>query len=106
MQKYLSIPVTATGETSQLIAVKGILIISQATTTTVTINYDSATTADVITLTHTAMPADDVSVRDRIQDSVVSVLATAWQHPSLDVSLSGLVSAATGAVSITGIALS
>jgi len=106
MQKYLSIPVTATGETSQLIAVKGILLISQATTTTVTINYDSATTADVITLTHTAMPADDVSVRDRIQDSVVSVLAPAWQHPILDVSLLGLVSAAPGAVSITGIALS
>ena len=103
MQKYLSIPVTATGETSQLVAVKGILLITQASATTVSITYD-ASEYSIINLTHTAMPADDVSVRDRIQDSVVSVLATAWQHPSLDVTLSGLVSDAGGLVSITAIA--
>ena len=90
MQKFLSIPITATGETSQLVAVDGIVLIEQATTETVTITYGNAAAQDVVTLTHGTMAANDVTVRDRIQDSVIEALQTAWTNPKYTVSLSGL----------------
>lgn len=106
MQKFLSIPITATGETRQLLAIDGIIIVEQATTTTCTITYGgAASTQDLATITHTAMAANDVTFRDLIQDSIVSALQMSWQHPSYDVSLSTLVSAASGAVTVSGIAV-
>ena len=81
MQKFLSIPITATGETSQLVAVDGIVLIEQASTTTVTIVYGNAADQDVVTLTiGAAMAANDVSVRDRIQDSVIDLLLGGKNH--------------------------
>jgi hypothetical protein len=105
MQKFLSIPITATGETRQLLAIDGIIIVEQATTTTCTITYGGAAAQDVATITHTTMAANDVTFRDLIQDSIVSALQMSWQHPSYDVSLSTLVSAASGAVTVSGIAI-
>lgn len=101
MQKFLSIPITATGETRQLVAITGIANVVQDATTTCIINYEGGATA---TITHTAMAANDVTFRDLIQDSIVSALQMSWQHPSYDVSLSTLVSAASGAVTVTAIA--
>ncbi len=106
MQKFLSIPITAPDETSQLIAVDGIVLIEQASTTTVTITYGNAAAQDVVTLTiGGAMAANNVTVRDRIQDSVIAALQTSWTNPKYDVSLAGLSVAAGGAVTITGIAI-
>ena len=106
MQKFLSIPITATGETSQLVAIDGIVLIEQASTTTVTITYGGAAAQDVVTITlAVAMAANDVSVRDKIQDSVISALQTSWLQPKYDVSLSGLVDNAGAAAIITGIAV-
>tara|TARA_R110001632_G_scaffold221243_1_gene351619 strand:+ start:360 stop:683 length:324 start_codon:yes stop_codon:yes gene_type:complete len=106
MQKFLSIPITATGETSQIIAVDGIVLIEQASTTTVTITYGNAAAQDVLTLTiGAAMAANDVSVRDRIQDSVIEALQTSWTNPKYEVNLGGLTVAAGTAVTITGIAI-
>jgi len=105
MQKFLSIPITATGETRQLLAIDGIIIVEQTSATTCTVTYGGAAAQDVATITHTAMAADDVSFRDLIQDSIVSALSTSWQHPSYEVSLGTLVSAASGTVQVTGIAL-
>ena len=104
MQKFLSIPIA--GETRQLLAIDGIIIVEQASTTTCTIAYNNAASVqDVATITHTAMAASDVTFRDLIQDSIVSALSTSWHHPSYNVSLSTLTSAAGGTVSVTGIAL-
>jgi len=124
MQKFLSIPITATGETSQLVAIDGIVLIAatgetsqlvaidgivlieQASTTTVTITYGGAAAQDVVTITlGAAMAANDVSVRDKIQDSVIAALQTSWLQPKHDVSLSGLEDAAGAAVTVTGIAV-
>lgn len=105
MQKFLSIPITATGETRQLLAIDGIIIVEQATTTTCTITYGGAAAQDVATITHTEMAANDVTFRDLIQDSIVSALQMSWQHPSYDVSLSTLVSAASGPVTVSAIAV-
>jgi len=106
MQKFLSIPITATGETAQLIAVDGIVLIEQASTTTVTITYGNAAAQDVVTLTiGAAMAANNVTVRDRIQDSVIAALQTSWTNPKYTVSLSGLSVASGAAVTITGIAI-
>lgn len=106
MQKFLSIPITATGETSQLVAVTGIVLIEQASATTVTITYGNATAQDVVTITlAVAMAANDVSMRDKIQDSVIASLQTSWLNPKYDVSLSGLEDGAGAAVTVTGIVI-
>jgi hypothetical protein len=104
MQKFLSIPITALGETSQLVAVDGIVLI-EATTTAVVITYGNAAAQDVVTISHGTVLATDVSVRDRIQDSVIAALQTSWVNPKYDVSLAGLTLAAGGAVTVTGIAI-
>jgi hypothetical protein len=107
MQKFLSIPITATGETRQLLAADGVVIVEQTAATTVTVayNFTTGTTPAVATITHTEMAANDVTVRDRIQDSIIAALQTSWTNPKYDVSLGGLESLAGGAVTITGIVL-
>jgi len=103
MQKFLSIPLTATGETSQLVALDGLQLVDQASTTTVTLTYAGGA---VVTLTlGAAMAADDVSVRDKIQDSVVAALQTGWTKPQYDVLLFGLVDAAGAPVVITDLSI-
>jgi len=107
MKKYLSFPITATGETSQLLAVDGIIIVEQASTTTVTIAYSGSDAAtDLATITFAvAFSANDVSARDRVQDSIIAALQTSWTNPRYDVSLVGLVDNLGADAEITGIAL-
>tara|TARA_R100000655_G_scaffold26511_2_gene54543 strand:- start:8 stop:322 length:315 start_codon:yes stop_codon:yes gene_type:complete len=101
MQKFLSIPLTATGETSQLISAVDIVLIEQASTTTIVITYQGGKT-NTLTL-GAAMAANNVSVRDRIQDAVVSALQTSWTNVKHDLSLAGLVDNSGAAVTISGI---
>ena len=106
MKKFLSFPITATGETAQLLAVDGVIIVEQASTTTVTVTYGNAAAQDVATITfNAAFAANDVSARDRVQDSIIAALQTSWTNPKYDVSLSGLVDATGAAAIITGIAI-
>jgi hypothetical protein len=106
MQKFLSIPITATGETAQLVAVDSIVLIEQDAVDKVTVHYANGAAAnDVVTINHTTMAANDRTVRDRIQDSVIAALQTSWVNPKYDVSLSGLTSAAGGVVQVTSIGI-
>tara|TARA_R100001510_G_C7650320_1_gene207819 strand:+ start:516 stop:848 length:333 start_codon:yes stop_codon:yes gene_type:complete len=109
MQKFLSIPVA--GSTPQLVAVSGIILIEQlnpggGTNSSITITYGNAAAQDVVTITlGSEQAANDVSVRDRIQESVIDALQLSWHKPSLAVSLLGLVTPAGAAVTVTGIAI-
>ena len=106
MKKFLSLPITATGETSQLLAVDNIIMVEQASTTTVTVIYGNAAAQDVVTITFAAaFTANDVSARDLIQDSIIAALQTSWTNPKYDVSLSGLVDNAGDPATISGIAI-
>ena len=80
MQKFLNIPVT--NEQNQLVAVSGIVLIEQASTTTVTITY---TSGQVTTITHATAGAGDETERDAIQDAVVAALTTSWTNPAYSV---------------------
>lgn len=66
MAQFLSIPVTDEG--NQLISARNVLLVEQASTTTVTITYVSGTNA--IKLTH-ATQASGYEMRDVIQDALV-----------------------------------
>jgi hypothetical protein len=106
MQKFLEFPITATGETSQLVAINGVVLVEQASTTTVTLTYGGAAAQDVVTITlGAAMAANDVTVRDRVQDSIIDALQTSWSKPKKAVSLSGLEDASGDPVTISGIAI-
>jgi len=83
MEKFLSIPVTS--EQNQLISATGIVLIVQASTTTVVINYKSSTGTDVVTITHAAAGAGDESMRDAIQSAVVAALGTSWTYVAYQV---------------------
>tara|TARA_R100000353_G_scaffold99327_1_gene72262 strand:- start:160 stop:441 length:282 start_codon:yes stop_codon:yes gene_type:complete len=80
MQKFLNIPVT--NEQNQLVAVSGIVLIEQASTTTVVITYDGG---KATTITHATAGAGDETQRDAIQDAVVAALTTSWTNPSYNV---------------------
>ncbi len=80
MQKFLNIPVT--NEQNQLVAVSGIVLIEQASTTTVIITYDGG---KATTITHATAGAGDETQRDAIQDAVVAALSTSWTNPAYDV---------------------
>jgi hypothetical protein len=83
MEKFLSIPVT--NEQRQLLSATGIVLIVQASTTTVAVHYKSSTGTDVVTITHAAAASGNESQRDAIQDAVVSALATPWTHVAFQV---------------------
>ena len=80
MQKFLNIPVT--NEQNQLVAVSGIVLIEQASTTTVVITYDGG---KATTITHATAGAGDETQRDAIQDAVVAALTTSWTNPAYSV---------------------
>ena len=80
MQKFLNIPVT--NEQNQLVAVSGIVLIEQASTTTVIITYDGG---KATTITHATAGAGDETQRDAIQDAVVAALTTSWTNPAYNV---------------------
>jgi hypothetical protein len=85
MEKFLSIPVTS--EQNQLVSATGILLIEQASTSTVTIAYKSATTAgDIVLITHATAGAGDETMRDAIQNAVIAALQTPWTNVAYQVS--------------------
>ena len=84
MEKFLKIPVTS--EQYQLVSATGIVLIEQASTTTVTIAYKSGSTGtDVVTITHATAGAGDETMRDAIQDAVVAALQTPWYAVAFEV---------------------
>lgn len=83
MEKFLSIPVTS--EQRQLLSATGIVLIVQASTTTVTVHYKSSTGTDVVTITHAAAAAGSEAMRDAIQDAVVAALGTSWTYVAYEV---------------------
>ena len=83
MEKFLSIPVT--NEQNQLLSATGIVLIVQASTTTVTVHYKSSTGTDVVTITHATAPAGSEAMRDAIQDAVVAALGTSWTYVAYEV---------------------
>jgi CRISPR/Cas system-associated endonuclease Cas1 len=83
MEKFLSIPVT--NEQQQLVSATGIVLIVQASTTTVAIHYKSSTGTDVVTITHAAAPSGSEAMRDAIQDAVVAALGTSWTYVAYQV---------------------
>jgi len=87
MQKFLRIPVT--NEQNQLVPVDGILLIEQASTTTVTIQYKNA---GLLTITHATAGAGDETERDAVQDAVVAALKQEWTKPDYVLGASGNVS--------------
>ena len=80
MQKFLSIPVT--NEQNQLVAIDGILLVEQGSTTTVVITYQGG---KVTTLTHAAAGAGDETQRDAIEDAIVEALQTKWNEVAYQV---------------------
>jgi hypothetical protein len=83
MEKFLSIPVT--NEQRQLLSATGIVLIVQASTTTVTVHYKSSTGTDVVTITHAAAAAGSEIMRDALQDAVVAALGTSWTYVAYEV---------------------
>lgn len=84
MEKFLKIPVTS--EQYQLVSATGIVLIEQASTTTVAIAYKSGSTGtDVVTITHATAGAGDETMRDAIQDAVVAALQTPWYDVAFEV---------------------
>jgi archaellum component FlaF (FlaF/FlaG flagellin family) len=80
MEKFLSIPVTS--EQNQLVSATGIVLIEQASTTTVTITYNGG---KVVTLTHATAGAGVETERDAIQNAVIAALQTPWYKVSYQV---------------------
>jgi hypothetical protein len=83
MEKFLSIPVT--NEQNQLLSATGIVLIEQESTTTVHVHYKASTATDVVTITHAAAPAGNETMRDAIQNAVVSALTTPWTSVAFQV---------------------
>lgn len=81
MEKFLSIPVTS--EQNQLVSATGVILVEQASTTTVTITYAGG---KVVTLTHATAGAGVETERDAIQNAIVAALQTPWYKVSYQVS--------------------
>ncbi len=77
---------SATISNSQLVSGSGVLLVEQASTSTVTITYDGAASADVVTLTHVPVASGSEAVRDLIEDAIVKGYSSSWTDVSHDVS--------------------
>tara|TARA_R100000781_G_scaffold113591_1_gene82385 strand:- start:253 stop:573 length:321 start_codon:yes stop_codon:yes gene_type:complete len=86
MEKFLRIPVT--NEQTQLVPATDVLLVAQATTTTVTILYKGGVQ---LTLTHATAGAGVETERDAIQDAIEAVLKQPWNDPIYVVGRSGYI---------------
>jgi len=77
---------SGTVSNSQLVSGSGVLLVEQASTSTVTITYDAAAATDVVTLTHTPVASGSEAVRDLIEESIVKGYSSSWTDVSHDVS--------------------
>ena len=77
---------SGTVNNSQLVSGSGVLLVEQASTSTVTITYEGAASADVVTLTHTPVASGSEAVRDLIEESIVKGYSSSWTDVSHDVS--------------------
>ena len=91
MEKFLSIAVTA--EQTQNTSATGILIVEQASTTTVTVLYKGGIQ---VTITHATAGAGDETARDGIQTAIAAALSTDWTKPVYSVPSSSLPYAVSG----------
>jgi hypothetical protein len=80
MEKFLSIPVTS--EQNQLVSANNVILVEQASTTTVTITYAGG---KVVTLTHATAGAGVETERDAIQAAIVAALQSPWYSVSYQV---------------------
>jgi hypothetical protein len=81
MEKFLSIPVT--DEQNQLVSANNVILVEQASATTVTITYAGG---KVVTLTHATAGAVTVETeRDAIQAAIVAALQSPWYSVSYQV---------------------
>jgi len=79
MQKFFLLLIT--NEQNYIINCNNVLLVKQASTTTVTITYGSGSTgADVLTLTHATAGSGDESMKDWVQTQIVEALKTPWQE--------------------------
>ena len=88
--KFLSIPVT--DEQKQLVSADDVILLEQASTTTVTISYQGG---KVVTVTNAALGANIESMRDYLQDSIVFAQQQPWHQvkyecDALPVAVSGI----------------
>lgn len=81
MEKFLSIPVTS--EQNQLVSANNVILVEQASTTTVTIMYAGG---KLVTITHATAGAGVETERDAIQAAIVAALQTPWYTVSYQVS--------------------
>lgn len=79
MEKFLNIVVT--NEQSQLVSVKDIILLEQATATTTTITYHGG---KVVTLTHATVGSGNETMRDEVETNIVNALATTWDRVAID----------------------
>lgn len=78
---------SGTVSNSQLVSGSGVLLVEQASTSTVTITYEGAAAADVVTLTHTPVASGSEAVRDLIEEAIVKGYSSSWTDVSHDVSV-------------------
>ena len=83
MEKFLSIPVT--NEQRQLVSATGIVLIEQETTGTLHVHYKASVASDVVVIAHATAPAGDETMRDAIQNAVISALQTPWTAVAYEV---------------------
>lgn len=70
-----------------MVSATGIILIEQASTTTVTITYKGGNTGTaVVTITHADAGAGSETMRDAIQNAVLAALQTPWTKPAYAVS--------------------
>ena len=78
---------SATLSNSQLVSASGVLLVEQASTSTVTITYDSpSSSADVVTLTHNPVSAGSEAVRDLVEAKISEAYTSSWTNISHDLS--------------------
>tara|TARA_R110002167_G_scaffold286657_1_gene491577 strand:+ start:753 stop:1082 length:330 start_codon:yes stop_codon:yes gene_type:complete len=87
MEKFIRIPVTGSAQGVMAPIAEIINIVPNASTTTLTWNYQNAAAAfDTVTMTYqTATAAQGLLIRDMIQNWIENALQTSWQYPIFDV---------------------
>jgi len=102
MVKYLSIPVSGAG--NQLLQVFPLIMSETATTTSTIIDFASFINGDRATITHTAMAANDHSIRIAFTNAMAESMKSSYTDVVFPLDLKGINAADGTQVVITNVA--
>lgn len=107
MAKYLKLPVTGTLSPSLTVGIDGIFTVEKSTNTITVLHYANGDAQqNIVNITHSATPTDDVyAMRDALSNAIINLQSSNWRETIATLDLGPIKTLLGGPMEITSVAI-